>query len=51
MVENLKDVLGQRGVKCWRRDTFEYFGTWDDCWARVDGAFLDDDGTEIYKSM
>ena len=48
--ENI-EVAVQKGVDSWRRDTFEYFGNWDDCWARVTGALLDEYGNEINKTV
>ena len=45
------EVAVQKGVDSWRRDTHEYFGGWDDCWARVTGALLDEYGKEISKVL
>ena len=49
--QDVFEVAAQRGVDSWRQDTFEYFGTWDDCWARVTGALLDEYGKEIQKTV
>ena len=51
VIRNTFDVSAQKGMESWRRDTFEYFGTWDDCWARVHGAYIDDRGEELHKVM
>ena len=40
-----------KGVDTWRQDTIEYFGNWDECWARITGALVDKDGKEIHKSL
>ena len=51
IVQDVFKVAAQRGVDSWRQDTFEYFGTWDNCWARVTGALLDVNGKELHKTV
>ena len=51
IVRDVFEAAAQKGVDSWRQDTFEYFGMWDNCWARVTGALLDAHGEEIQKTV